>query len=179
MDQSRMDGFKLPEGDQTNDFSLVPINQQVAIPPAPQNLGSQILIRQGRVDENQPEYVQFKRENITRWGSLTHLIQQVEKLIFQYSIPFCYLDSNRMLDLAELEMDKYSRDDLLSLVINLQQVVEAMTDPKVMFKGPNGPVIATIKIQTAWRRYKAYSSFAQLRHLMKMATIVQRKYRLY
>lgn len=54
-----------------------------------------------------------------------------------------------------------------------------MTDPKVMFKGPNGPVLATIKIQTAWRKYKAFSSFAQLKHLMKMATIVQRKYRLY
>lgn len=49
----------------------------------------------------------------------------------------------------------------------------------MMFKGPNGPVLATIKIQTAWRRHKAYSSFAQLKHLMVMATLVQRKYRLY
>jgi hypothetical protein len=65
-----------------------------------------------------------------------------------------------MLDIAELELDKYSQEDLLGLVINLQQVTEAMTDPKVMFKGPNGPVLATIKIQTAWRRYKAFSSFA-------------------
>lgn len=28
-----------------------------------------------------------------------------------------------------------------------------MHNPKLMFKGPNGPVLATIKIQTAWRRY--------------------------
>jgi hypothetical protein len=47
-----------------------------------------------------------------------------------------------------------------------------MNNPKVMFKGPNGPVLATIKIQTAWRRHKAYSSFSQLKHLMKMATLV-------
>lgn len=48
-----------------------------------------------------------------------------------------------------------------------------------MFKGPNGPVLATIKIQTAWRRYKAFSAFKSLKHLMKMATVLQRRYRLY
>jgi len=51
-----------------------------------------------------------------------------------------------MLDIAELELDKYTQDNLLELVINLQQVKEAMTDPKVMFKGPNGPVLATIMV---------------------------------
>lgn len=54
-----------------------------------------------------------------------------------------------------------------------------MTNPRLMFKGPNGPVLATIKIQTAWRRYKAYNSFGQLKHLMRMATILQRRYRLF
>lgn len=77
-----------------------------------------------------------------------------------------------MIELADLELDKYSQEDLLSLVINLEQVKEAMTDPKVMFKGPNGPVLATIKIQTAWRRHKAFSSFGQLKHLMIMATTI-------
>jgi hypothetical protein len=84
-----------------------------------------------------------------------------------------------MLELADLELDKYHQDDLLSCVINLQTVLDAMRNPKVMFRGPNGPVLATIKIQTVWRRYKAYSSFSQLKHLMYMATLIQRKYRLY
>lgn len=77
-----------------------------------------------------------------------------------------------MLQLSDLELDKYTQEDLLSCVINLQTVLDAMRNPRIMFKGPNGPVIATIKIQTVWRRYKAYHSFSQLKHLMKMATLV-------
>ena len=54
-----------------------------------------------------------------------------------------------------------------------------MTNPQTMFKGANGPVLAAIKIQTCWRRHKAFSAFDQLKFLMRMATIIQRKYRLY
>ena len=36
-----------------------------------------------------------------------------------------------------------------------------------------------MKIQTYWRRHKAYSAFAQLKFLMAKATTIQRKYRLY
>lgn len=70
------------------------------------------------------------------------------------------MNVDRILELSDLELDKYTTDDLISCVINLQTVLDAMQNPKIMFKGPNGPVLATIKIQTAWRRHKAYASFA-------------------
>lgn len=54
-----------------------------------------------------------------------------------------------------------------------------MTNPLTMFKGPNGPVLAAVRIQTIWRRHKAFSAFDQLKFLMKMATVIQRKYRLF
>ena len=54
-----------------------------------------------------------------------------------------------------------------------------MRNPRHKFRGPNGHVLATIKVQTAWRRHKAYSAFAQLKFLMEKATVIQRKYRLY
>lgn len=57
-------------------MALVPMKQATgtsAVMPSGQSL--QILIRQGKVDEQTPEFVQFKRQNITRWGALTHLIQ--------------------------------------------------------------------------------------------------------
>jgi hypothetical protein len=99
-------------------------------------------------------------------------MQQLEKLISQYQVAFCYISVSRMIELSDLEPDSYTQDELLSCVVNIQSVVDAMTNPLLMFKGPNGPVLATIKIQTAWRRYKAYNSFAQLKHLMRMATIL-------
>ena len=91
----------------------------------------------------------------------------------------CYLNAMRLLELADLEYDKYSTEDLLSCVTNLEIVLEAMKNNRQMFKCPNGPVLATIKIQTAWRRHKAFSAFSQLKFLMLKATLIQRKYRLY
>ena len=83
------------------------------------------------------------------------------------------------MQLAEYDVDKYAEEDLLSCVTNRVQIHDAMHNPKHRFKGPNGAVLAAIKIQTAWRGYKAYSSFAQLKFFMEKTTIIQRKYRLY
>ena len=117
-------------------------------------------MRQGKIDEGTSEFVTFKRQNITKCGGLSYLMQQLEKLISQYQVAFCYISVSRMIELSDLEPDSYTQDELLSCVVNIQSVVDAMTNPLLMFKGPNGPVLATIKIQTAWRRYKAYNSFA-------------------
>lgn len=38
-------------------------------------------MKQGKIDENTSEFINFKRENITRWGGLNYLMQQLEKLI--------------------------------------------------------------------------------------------------
>jgi len=84
-----------------------------------------------------------------------------------------------MIKLADLELEKYTEDDLMSCVSNRTQVLEQMQNPKNKFKGPNGPVLAAVKLQTAWRRHKAYASFGQLKFLMEKATIIQRKFRLY
>lgn len=52
-------------------------------------------------------------------------------------------------------------------------------NPKFKFKGPMGPVLAAIHIQKNYRRFKAYSAYAQLKYLMEKATVIQRRYRLY
>lgn len=77
-----------------------------------------------------------------------------------------------MILLADLELDKYTENDLMSCVSNRTQVEEQMKNPRNKFKGPNGPVLAAIKLQTAWRRHKAYSAFGQLKFLMLKATII-------
>ena len=76
------------------------------------------------------------------------------------------------MQLAEIDTDKYAEDELLSCVTNRVQIHDCMHNPKHRFKGPNGPVLAAIRIQTAWRGYKAYSSFAQLKFFMEKTTII-------
>jgi hypothetical protein len=44
-------------------------------------------------------------------------------------------------------------------VSNINAVNDAVMNPKKKFTGPNGPVLASIKLQTAWRRHKAYTAY--------------------
>ena len=81
--------------------------------------------------------------------------------------------------MAELDNEKYTEEEILSCISNRIQVNEALKNPRNKYKGPNGPVLAAIKVQTTWRRHKAFSAFAHLKFLMLKATIIQRKYRLY
>jgi hypothetical protein len=65
-------------------------------------------MRSGKIDETTPEYITFKRQNITKWGGLSYLMQQLEKLISQYQVVFCFISVSRMIELADLEPDNYS-----------------------------------------------------------------------
>jgi hypothetical protein len=80
---------------------------------------------------------------------------------------------------SDQEFDIMTDEDLFACIINKQQVWEAVHNPKQKFKGPQGPVLAALHIQKAYRRFKAYSAYAQLKFLMEKATIIQRRYRLY
>lgn len=51
-----------------------------------------------------------------------------------------------MVTLADLEQDRYTNEDLINCVVNKQQVLEIMHNPKTMFKGSNGPALAAVKI---------------------------------
>ena len=114
-----------------------------------------------------------------RWGGLSQLINQMQKLFSQYPISMCILDSYKMVQLVEMELERYSKDDLLACVSNINAVTEWLTNPKKRFTGPNGPVLAVIKLQTAWRRHKAFTAYNQLKFLMAKATVIQRKFRLH
>ena len=107
------------------------------------------------------------------------LLQQLEKLLSQYVVHVAYVDVQRVVQLADLDNERYTEEEILSCISNRIQVNEALKNPKNKYKGPNGPVLAAVKIQTCWRRHKAFSTFANLKFLMLKATIIQRKYRLY
>ena len=120
----------------------------------------QLVLKKGKFDDTSPEYIQFKRQNITKWGVVSQLMQQVERFMSQYPVNFVYVDVMRLLQLADLDLEKYSQDDIMSCVTNRVQVDDAINNPRNMYKGPNGPVLAAIKIQTVWRRHKAFSAFS-------------------
>ena len=114
-----------------------------------------------------------------KWGIVSQLLQQIEKLLSQYVVNIAYIDAIRVIQLGELDNEKYTEEEILSCISNRIQVNEALKNPKNKYKGPNGPVLAAIRLQTCWRRHKAFSAFAHLKFLMLKATVIQRKDRLY
>ena len=104
-------------------------------------------MKSGKFDTDSAEYAQFKRQNITKWGVVSQLMQQIERFLSQYAISYVYIDVLRLLQLSDLDLERYSEEDILSCCSNRVQVDEAIKNPRNKYKGPNGPVLSAIKIQ--------------------------------
>lgn len=74
------------------------------------------------------------------------MIQQIEKLVSQYKVPEASIEVVKLLYLADQEKETHKQEDLLSVFNNQQVILEQIKSPELMFKGPNGPVLAAIKI---------------------------------
>ena len=82
----------------------------------------QLVLRNGRFDVSSSDYVHFKRQNITRWGVISQLMQCIERYLTQYAVNIIYVDVQRLVQLAELELDRYTPDELTSCITNKVQV---------------------------------------------------------
>lgn len=68
--------------------------------------------------DTQAEFVSFKRANITKWGSIQQVINQLERYIGQFNVTFAHIDSLRLLYFSDQEFDQLSEQDLFSCIIN-------------------------------------------------------------
>lgn len=94
-------------------------------------------------------------------------------------ISFAYVAAPKLVEYAEIELEVYTESDLLDCMANRGQILDVIKNPEKMFKGPGGQNLAAGFIQKRWKGFKANSNFRQLKYLMKMATTIQRRFRLY
>jgi hypothetical protein len=40
-----------------------------------------IMLKNGRFDDQQPQFVQFKRQNIIKWGAISQIMNKLERWI--------------------------------------------------------------------------------------------------
>lgn len=139
----------------------------------------QIAIKGGKVVETTPEYMSFKRSNITKWGAVSLIIYLLERMLGLYHVPNAVVDGTKLVALSEEELTRPNNEELLDCLINRSQVEEQIKNPVKKFKGPSGPDLAAICIQKNWRRFKAYTAFTLLKFSMSKATIIQRRWRLF
>lgn len=98
------------------------------------------------MQQNTPEFQKFKRQNITKWGNISQLITYLERYISKYIVRHCYISGQKLVMFADLEMDKYTEDDLISCITNQRQVLAVVKNPQKMYKGPGGPNMAAVMI---------------------------------
>ena len=102
-----------------------------------------------------------------------------EKLFSDYNVQLAYVDGKQLQELAIGDLQKPSKEEIYDCVTNKDDIGQLIKVPTRMFKGPDGPIKAALVIQKNFRMYKAREAYKHLRFLMKKATVIQRRFRLY
>ena len=139
----------------------------------------QLIFRKGKLLEETPEFVSFRRLYIDKWGPISFIVMNFENLFKEYDVGLAYVDGRKLAGLAREALDKPTKEEIFDCITNKEEVGKMVKIPTIMFKGPDGPINAVVVIQKNYRMFKAREHYRDLRFLMKKATMIQRRFRLY
>ena len=126
-----------------------------------------------------PEYASFRRTFIDKWGPVSFIIMKFESLFKKFEVQHAVIDGRKLVELAQEKLDPPQNEEMFECIINKDEVSKSIRVPQLMFKGPEGPILAATVIQKNFRMFKARESYRHLLFLMKKATKIQRRFRLY
>jgi len=138
----------------------------------------QFIIRKGKTLET-PEFQSFTRAHQSRWGRISELVRSLEAVMTQYSVPIAYVDGKTIALLAEDELLNPSLDDLLSCLVNENQVRSLVQVPGRRFVSANADDTAAVVIQSCYRMFKQRNSFSFLLSASRACRIIQRRFRVW
>ncbi|KDO28304.1 hypothetical protein SPRG_06354 [Saprolegnia parasitica CBS 223.65] len=138
----------------------------------------QFIIRKGQTLSETPEFISFKRITEDLWGSVSMAIRELETLLVHYSVPLAYIDGQKLLKIAAMDAVSRSKSELLTCVLNVDEVTTFMARPGQRFKGGDGRHAAAIVIQSVYRMHRTRRLLRQ-HHGHSYATHIQRVYRTY
>mmetsp|Transcript_30 Transcript_30/g.78 ORF Transcript_30/g.78 Transcript_30/m.78 type:complete len:1089 (+) Transcript_30:71-3337(+) len=133
----------------------------------------QFIIRRGETLHSTPEFQSFKRKFGPVWGRITDVIGLLERLLSRFVVPIAYIDGNRVVHLSEDDYRVPSIDDLLSCIVNVDQVLSVVQVPGRRFKGSNGRENATLALQSCWRGHVVRKQCVADRKLNLAAAVIQ------
>ena len=139
----------------------------------------QLMFRKGKLIDQTPEFVSFRRTYIDKWGPVSFIIMNFEKLFTDFNVSLAYVDGRQLVELAKESLDKPTKEEMFDCITNKDDVGKLVKIPTRMFKGPEGPILAVTVLQKNFRMYKAREAYKHLKFLMKKATTIQRRFRLY
>lgn len=136
----------------------------------------QVIIRKGKLMVT-PEFSSFKRVYSEGWSCVAEAISFAEKLLGTHGVGLAILDGKKLAERVCGELRKVKEQDILECLLNKEQVVPIVRGS--CFRSRIAKDLAAVKIQAAWRGYKALSAYQQLLVLIEKAKIIQKAFRKY
>uniref|UniRef100_W5N947 IQ motif containing H n=1 Tax=Lepisosteus oculatus TaxID=7918 RepID=W5N947_LEPOC len=136
---------------------------------------SPFFILNGQVEETAPEFSRFKRHYCLSWGSLAGALRRLTQVLREYAVPVAVVSGPRMAELAqggELDGGGLSSGDLISTLLNQEEVWEIVRRPGQRYRGEGGTEAAAVAIQTSWRCYRVRSAYLRYRRQKWAAGVI-------
>ncbi|KAJ0400380.1 hypothetical protein ATCC90586_008493 [Pythium insidiosum] len=137
----------------------------------------QFLIHKGRAMRDTPEFQSFRRVSQEIWGSVEEVLRALEQLLTRYFVPLAYIDGQRLMTVASMELTSFSKAQLLSCIVNEDQVASLIRRPGQRYKGKDRKRRAATTLQSFVRMLVHRRWFLRTRRNGTSAMIIQKHWR--
>ncbi|CAF3545026.1 unnamed protein product [Rotaria sordida] len=133
-----------------------------------------LIIQNGLTKDQTEDFLQFRQFYCLMWGSIVTVFRILEKLMHDYAIPVAFIHGEKVAELAQtIEFEhKPTIEELLSTVINRDEVEELIKKPGRRFYGSGGKERAAIAIQSYWRCFRDRRAYIRLRKRKWAASVI-------
>lgn len=137
----------------------------------------QFIIHKGRAMRETPEFVSFRRVAQEVWGGVEEVIRALEALLTRYFVPLAYVDGQRLMTVAAMELSAYSKRELLSCIVNEDQVGALIRRPGQRYKGKDRKRRAATTLQNFFRMCWRRRTYLRFRCHLASVELIQRVWR--
>ncbi|ELT97689.1 hypothetical protein CAPTEDRAFT_178180 [Capitella teleta] len=122
-------------------------------------------IQHGRTRETSQEFMAFKQHYCLSWGSIISILRHMERMLTNYAVPIAFVNGDKLADLSlEFELERPPTNaDLLSVIVNREDVETLINRPGRRYVGHSGRDEAAKKIQATFRMYHDRSKYLEYR----------------
>ena len=105
----------------------------------------QLIIRKGKVLDQTPEFISFKRTYISKWGQISYILMLLEKMLSKSFVEIAYVEGRKVAALCFGDIGlsrKPTDEELFNCISNKDEISGSIAIPSLMFKGHKGPILA-------------------------------------
>jgi hypothetical protein len=127
--------------------------------------GYRFAIQKGKVRQSSSDFLAFKQRYCLSWGSIVTMLTHLENMMKMYSVPLAFIHGEKLSYLAlQFELNSAPTvEDLLSVVVNREDVEALIKKPGQQYSGPNGKHMAATKIQATYRMHRDRAKYLEYR----------------